>query len=71
MVKVSQVLASQMVWSNADTYSTQAILKLQKQEIKTMEITQEAVDDFVEYTDKYMPRTVWSTGCRVSDKCQG
>lgn len=46
-------------------HTAQAILKLQKQGIKTMEVQQQAVNDFVEHTDKYMPRTVWSTGCRV------
>lgn len=47
-------------------YFVKAICKLQRQRIKSMEISQQAIDEFVAHTDAFMPRTVWSSGCRVS-----
>lgn len=43
-----------------------AIIKMQQQSIKSMEISKGAVEEFIEHVDTFMPRTVWSTGCRVS-----
>ncbi|KAM0747815.1 putative flavin-binding monooxygenase [Meredithblackwellia eburnea MCA 4105] len=44
--------------------STQAIQKFQRQDIKSMEPNREKTLKFVEHTDAWMPRSVWSTGCR-------
>lgn len=47
-------------------FSLQAIQKIQQQSITSMEIKASAVKSFVDHTDAFMPRTVWSTGCRVN-----
>ncbi len=40
------------------------IHKFQTQDIKSVTVTQEAVDDFREHVDEFMKRTAWSTNCR-------
>lgn len=45
-------------------YVTDAVLKMQRELIKTMEPTQEAADDFDEYVQAYFPQTVFAHKCR-------
>ncbi|CAK7204037.1 hypothetical protein SEUCBS139899_006788 [Sporothrix eucalyptigena] len=49
---------------HATKYMLRMIYKAQTQDIKSVEVTQDAVDDFNEHTDVYMTRTAWSTPCR-------
>ena len=50
-----------MIESEVD-YSVKCIRKLQKENISSMTVRPERVDDFVEYCDEYFKRTVYSTG---------
>ncbi|KAF9883564.1 hypothetical protein FE257_003163 [Aspergillus nanangensis] len=45
-------------------YMLHMIHKFQTQDVRSVEVTQEAVDDFVEHTEVFMQRTAWSTHCR-------
>jgi len=45
-------------------YAIQVVKKLQKERLKSIEVKQEAVDDFNEYIDAYFPRTVFGQKCR-------
>lgn len=45
-------------------YIVNAIIKFQTQDIKSMMPSYAATKKFVEHTDKWMPRSVWSAGCR-------
>lgn len=45
-------------------YILHMIHKCQTQGIKSVEVTQDAVDDFVEHTQTFLQRTAWSTHCR-------
>ncbi|OAA59737.1 Flavin monooxygenase-like protein [Niveomyces insectorum RCEF 264] len=49
---------------HATKYMLRMIRKAQTQDIKSVVVTQEAVDDFNEHVDEYMKRTAWSTHCR-------
>ncbi|OQD79940.1 hypothetical protein PENANT_c041G06287 [Penicillium antarcticum] len=40
------------------------ITRIQQQGIKSIEITKEAVDDFIAFKDEYMKHTVWHEDCR-------
>jgi cation diffusion facilitator CzcD-associated flavoprotein CzcO len=45
-------------------YMVQAVLKIQRERIKSMEPKKEAVDDFDEYLEAYFPKTIFSEKCR-------
>jgi len=45
-------------------YAVKVVKKLQKERYKSIEVKQEAVDDFDEYVDSYFRRTVYSQNCR-------
>ncbi|CAI7571914.1 unnamed protein product [Penicillium pancosmium] len=45
-------------------YICQNITRIQQQGIKSIEVTKEAVDDFIEFKDQYMKQTVWDQECR-------
>lgn len=45
---------------NQVTYLAKVIRKFRNQGIKTMVPSKQAADDFVEYCDKFYPRTVWT-----------
>ncbi|KAL7003924.1 hypothetical protein EMMF5_006527 [Cystobasidiomycetes sp. EMM_F5] len=47
-------------------YFVKAINKIQRQGIKSMEIRKDVAAQFIQHTDTFMPRTVWSTGCRTT-----
>ena len=38
--------------------------KIQEEDIHSIEVTKDAVDDYNTYTQEFMKRTVWSSGCR-------
>jgi hypothetical protein len=40
------------------------IRKCQTQDVKSVTVSQEAVDDFNEHIQEFMKRTAWSTHCR-------
>ena len=48
---------------NTVTYIAKVLRKVRSQGIKTIVPSKEATDDFVEYTDAFFPRTVWSANC--------
>lgn len=66
MVKVRANRLSRRMAEKQAEHRSQAIQKIQQQSITSMEIKESAVKAFVDHTDAFMPRTVWSTGCRVS-----
>lgn len=45
-------------------YIIRMLHKCQTNGIKTVAVTQGAVDDFQEHIDAFMPRTAWSSHCR-------
>ncbi|TFL03433.1 FAD/NAD(P)-binding domain-containing protein [Pterulicium gracile] len=45
-------------------YAVEVVLKMQRENIKSMEPTKEAVDEFDEYLDAYFTRTVFSAKCK-------
>lgn len=45
---------------NQVTYIAKVIRKFRSQGIKTFQPSEQATDDFVEYADKFYPRTVWT-----------
>ncbi|PWY77689.1 flavin-binding monooxygenase [Aspergillus eucalypticola CBS 122712] len=45
---------------NQVTYIAKLLRKIRSQGIKAMEPSKQATDDFVEYCDKFYPRTVWT-----------
>lgn len=45
-------------------YIIKMIDKLLREDIRSICIKKEAVQAFVEYTDAWMPRTIWKSGCR-------
>ncbi|GKZ21210.1 hypothetical protein AbraIFM66951_011603 [Aspergillus brasiliensis] len=45
---------------NQITYIAKILRKIRSQGIKAMEPSKQAADDFVEYCDKFYPRTVWT-----------
>lgn len=49
---------------HATKYMLRMIHKCQTQGVKSVEVCQEAVDDFVEHTQTFLQRTAWSTHCR-------
>lgn len=49
---------------HATKYMLRMIHKAQTQDIQSVVVTQEAVDDFNAHIDEYMKRTAWSTACR-------
>ncbi|KAL5366664.1 hypothetical protein BJX96DRAFT_44220 [Aspergillus floccosus] len=49
---------------HATKYMLRMIHKCQTQGVKSVEVSQEAVDDFVEHTQTFLQRTAWSTHCR-------
>ncbi|KAJ5818127.1 hypothetical protein N7474_003718 [Penicillium riverlandense] len=48
---------------NQVTYIAKLLRKVRSQGIKSIMPTKQAADDFVEYCDKFYPRTVWSANC--------
>lgn len=48
---------------NQVTYIAKLLRKIRSQGIKSVVPTKQAADDFVEYCDKFYPRTVWSANC--------
>ncbi|PGG95311.1 hypothetical protein AJ79_10128 [Helicocarpus griseus UAMH5409] len=48
------------VFENQVTYVAKVLRKIRSQGIKSMAPSKEATDDFVEYSDKFYPRTVWT-----------
>ena len=48
---------------NQITYIAKVIRKIRSQGIKSIVPSKQATDDFVEYCDKFYPRTVWSENC--------
>ena len=49
---------------HATKYILHMIHKCQTQDIKSVTVTQEAVDDFNEHVEVFMKRTAWSSRCR-------
>ncbi|KAF7171420.1 hypothetical protein CNMCM6106_005797 [Aspergillus hiratsukae] len=49
---------------NVLTYIAKFLRKIRSQGIRTMQPSKAATDDFVEYCDRWYPRTVWSANCR-------
>ncbi|KAL1957856.1 hypothetical protein VTO42DRAFT_5421 [Malbranchea cinnamomea] len=47
-------------FENQTTYVAKAIRKIRSQGIKTMSPSRKATDDFIEYCDRFYPRTVWT-----------
>ncbi|RAQ67887.1 hypothetical protein COH20_009798 [Aspergillus flavus] len=45
-------------------YICKHITRIQQQGIKSIEVTKEAVDDFIEHKDQYMKDMVWNEDCR-------
>ncbi|KAF9889894.1 hypothetical protein FE257_006766 [Aspergillus nanangensis] len=45
-------------------YICRHITRIQQQGIKSMEVTEEAVDDFIAFKDQYMKDMVWNQDCR-------
>lgn len=45
---------------NQTTYIAKVIRKFRSQGIRTMQPSKQATDDFVEYSDRFYPRTVWT-----------
>ncbi|RAQ43068.1 hypothetical protein AFGD_011533 [Aspergillus flavus] len=45
-------------------YICKRITRIQQQGIKSIEVTKEAVDDFIEHKDQYMKDMVWNEDCR-------
>ncbi|KAI0671631.1 FAD/NAD-P-binding domain-containing protein [Trametes maxima] len=45
-------------------YAVQAVAKLQRDRLKSMEVKPEAVKDFDEYLEAYFPKTVFTEKCR-------
>ncbi|KAJ5085310.1 hypothetical protein N7532_010081 [Penicillium argentinense] len=45
-------------------YICKHITRIQQQGIKSIEVTKEAVDDFIDFKDIYMKDTVWKQDCR-------
>lgn len=52
------------ITEHATKYILHMIRKCQTQDIKSVVIAQEAVDDFNEHIQVFMKRTAWSTHCR-------
>lgn len=52
------------ITEHASKYILHMIRKCQTQDIKSVVISQEAVDDFNEHIQVFMKRTAWSTHCR-------
>jgi cation diffusion facilitator CzcD-associated flavoprotein CzcO len=48
---------------NLVTYVAKFLRKIRSQGIRTMQPSKAAADDFVEYCDRFYPRTVWSDNC--------
>ena len=44
-------------------YFCAAITKIQKEDIKKMQVTKRAGDDFKNYADTYLKRTTWTGPC--------
>lgn len=45
------------------TYIAQLLRKVSQQQIRSFEPSQAATDDFMEYSDAFFARTVWTEGC--------
>ncbi|KAI0682006.1 FAD/NAD-P-binding domain-containing protein [Earliella scabrosa] len=45
-------------------YAAQAVAKLQRERLKSIEVKEEALKDFDEYLEAYFPKTVYSEKCR-------
>ncbi|KAF7784265.1 hypothetical protein Agabi119p4_430 [Agaricus bisporus var. burnettii] len=46
-------------------YIVQAVLKIQRERLKSMEVKVEAIDDFYQYSEGYFPKTSFSEKCRA------
>ncbi|KAF5345212.1 hypothetical protein D9758_009659 [Tetrapyrgos nigripes] len=45
-------------------YAVQAVLKLQRERLKSIEVKKEAIDDFDEYLESYFPKSVFGSKCK-------
>ncbi|KAI0741361.1 FAD/NAD-P-binding domain-containing protein [Daedaleopsis nitida] len=45
-------------------YVVQAVLKMQRERLRSIEVKREALEDFDQYIDAYFPKTVYSDKCR-------
>ncbi|KAJ5222853.1 uncharacterized protein N7469_009093 [Penicillium citrinum] len=45
-------------------YICKHIKKIQQQGVKSIEVTKDAVDDFIDFKDRFMKDTVWEQDCR-------
>lgn len=45
-------------------YVIKVVEKMLSEQIKTVDVKSEAVDDFFEYSQSFMGKTVWTSGCR-------
>ncbi|CRG88083.1 hypothetical protein PISL3812_05110 [Talaromyces islandicus] len=52
------------ITEHATKYILRMIHKFQTQDIKSVNVSQEAADDFNEHIQEFMKRTAWSTHCR-------
>lgn len=52
------------ITEHAAKYILHMIRKCQTQDVKSVSVSQEAVDDFNEHIQEFMKRTAWSTHCR-------
>jgi len=53
-----------IIMERAVDYAVKVVKKLQKERLKSIEVKQEAVNDFDEYVTAYFPRTVYAQNCR-------
>ncbi|OAA60218.1 Flavin monooxygenase-like protein [Niveomyces insectorum RCEF 264] len=52
------------ITENVSQYILQIVTKAQVEMIKTINVKQQAVDDFAQHVDVFMPRTAWAGNCR-------
>jgi cation diffusion facilitator CzcD-associated flavoprotein CzcO len=48
---------------NQVTYIAKVLRKIRSQGIKSIQPAKQAADDFIEYCDRFYPRTVWTANC--------
>jgi hypothetical protein len=49
-----------IVFEKINEYFVKCLQKIQREGVKSMEVKQEAVEDFIEFTEAYFPKTVFS-----------
>lgn len=52
------------ITENVSKYIMQLITKAQTEMIKSINVKQDAVDDFTQHIEAFMPRTAWAGNCR-------